>query len=138
MTTGEILRHAREARQITLEGAADITKIRRKYLEALEQEQFHILPDQIYGRWFLQTYARFLGLDPRELVKELEHPLYSDTNNDTKQPLSRTTVKNTGMKTALSIRKIEFQSRLGAGRDALIMAQIRERMAGRKRQEIIY
>lgn len=138
MTTGEILRQAREARQITLEGAADITKIRRKYLEALEQEQFHILPDQIYGRWFLQTYARFLGLDPKELVQELERPLDSDTCNDTRQPLTRTKVKNTGMKTALSMRKIESQSRLGAGRDALIMAQIRERMAGKKSQEIAY
>jgi len=46
------------------------TKIRAKYLRALENEEFSLLPGPTYVRTFLRTYAEFLGLDARRLVEQ--------------------------------------------------------------------
>lgn len=65
---GETLRRARLAKGITFEDAERVTRIPRKYLEALEQENFGILPAPVYARGFLRSYAGYLGLDPAELL----------------------------------------------------------------------
>src|SRR3954452_8584181 len=46
------------------------TKIRAKYLRALENEDFGMLPGPTFVKSFLRTYAEFLGLDPHVLVEE--------------------------------------------------------------------
>src|SRR5436190_20072433 len=46
------------------------TKIRAKYLRALENEEFGMLPGSTFVRTFLRTYAELLGLDPQRLVEE--------------------------------------------------------------------
>src|SRR3954452_3177839 len=46
------------------------TKIRAKYLRALENEEFGMLPGSTFVRTFLRTYAEVLGLDPQRLVEE--------------------------------------------------------------------
>ena len=46
------------------------TKIRGKYLRALEDEQFEVLPAQTYVKGFLRTYAEYLGLDGQLYVDE--------------------------------------------------------------------
>src|SRR3954464_7360557 len=46
------------------------TKIRAKYLRALENEEFGLLPGSTFVRTFLRTYAEVLGLDPHVLVEE--------------------------------------------------------------------
>lgn len=65
---GETLRRARQARGITIEDAERATRIPRRYLEALEQENFGILPAPVYARGFLRSYSGYLGLDPAELL----------------------------------------------------------------------
>ncbi len=65
---GETLRRARLAKGITFEDAERVTRIPRKYLEALEQENFGILPAPVYARGFLRSYAGYLGLDPGALL----------------------------------------------------------------------
>ena len=62
--TGELLRRVREARGLTLEAIADATKISKRYLEAIETEQFDALPALVYTRGFVQQLARQLKLDP--------------------------------------------------------------------------
>lgn len=69
MEIGQKLREARENRGITLEDVERETKIRRKYLQALEEEQFQILPGVVYAKAFLKTYASFLGLDASEVLE---------------------------------------------------------------------
>ena len=69
---GETLRRARQARGITVEDAERATRIPRRYLEALEQENYTILPAPVYARGFLRSYAGYLGLDPAALL-----PLFS-------------------------------------------------------------
>ena len=46
------------------------TKIRAKYLRALENEEFGMLPGPTFVKTFLRTYAEMLGLDPHVLVEE--------------------------------------------------------------------
>ncbi|MGD9404729.1 MAG: DUF4115 domain-containing protein [Anaerolineae bacterium] len=63
---GEWLRQRREELDISLEQAEADTRIRLRYLEALESEEFDALPDPVVGRGFLRNYASYLQLDPQE------------------------------------------------------------------------
>jgi cytoskeletal protein RodZ len=67
---GATLREARERRQLTWEQVEADTKIRAKYLRALEEEEFDSLPSGTYVRGFLRAYASYLGLDGRLFVDE--------------------------------------------------------------------
>jgi Helix-turn-helix domain/RodZ C-terminal domain len=67
---GTSLREARLRRGVDLPQVEQITKIRVKYLRALEDEQFEQLPSQTYVKGFLRTYAEYLGLDGQLYVDE--------------------------------------------------------------------
>jgi cytoskeleton protein RodZ len=68
-TIGEALRSAREAQGKSLDDAAVATRIRSRYLEALEQEQFGELGGSVYAKGFLRSYAGYLGVDPAPLLE---------------------------------------------------------------------
>ena len=70
-SVGQRLSEARLARGLSLSDAERQTRIARRYLQALEADQFGILPAPVYARGFLRNYARFLGLDDRELMAGL-------------------------------------------------------------------
>ncbi|MFZ5917976.1 MAG: RodZ domain-containing protein [Chloroflexota bacterium] len=70
---GQWLRQAREAKEFSLEKAEAETRIRIKFLAALEEGHFDDLPDEISARGFLRNYALFLGLDPTEALEKYEH-----------------------------------------------------------------
>lgn len=65
---GSLLSRAREARGLTLEDAERDTRISRRYLQALETEQFEVIPAPVYARGFLRSYSQYLGLDPAEAL----------------------------------------------------------------------
>ena len=67
-TVGEQLKQARLARGLTLEQAAQTTRIRRHYLEALERDDRGTLPSPVQGRGFLRLYAGYLDLPTEPLV----------------------------------------------------------------------
>jgi cytoskeleton protein RodZ len=69
---GETLREARIAAGIELDDAERTIRIRVRYLDALENEKWDVLPADAYVRGFLHTYADFLGLDGAALVEEYE------------------------------------------------------------------
>ncbi len=71
---GEILKKEREAQKITLEQVEETTKIRRKYLEAIEREAFEVLPGEVYVKGFVATYLKYLGIKNRPDVVELMKP----------------------------------------------------------------
>lgn len=73
---GETLKQARRARGISLEEAERDTRIVRSYLRALEQEEFTALPQPTVARGLLGLYARYLGLDPGEML--VYYPLEGD------------------------------------------------------------
>ncbi|HEU0072644.1 MAG TPA: helix-turn-helix domain-containing protein [Dehalococcoidia bacterium] len=66
---GNTLSRARRARAITLEDVERDTHVSKRYLEALENEDFTIFPAPVYARGFLRTYSRYLGLNPEELIR---------------------------------------------------------------------
>jgi cytoskeletal protein RodZ len=68
---GSSLRQARQSRSLDLQDVAQATRIRVKYLAALEDERFGQLPEEVYARAFLRTYADFLGLESEVFVAEL-------------------------------------------------------------------
>lgn len=71
-TIGPRLRAAREARNLTIEQAAQDTRISLRFLEALEREDFDELPAPVYVRGFLRSYGNYLGLEPQSLLDELD------------------------------------------------------------------
>jgi hypothetical protein len=66
---GNTLSRARRARAITLEDVERDTHVSRRYLHALENEDFTLFPAPVYARGFLRTYARYLGLNAEELLR---------------------------------------------------------------------
>ncbi|HXR26856.1 MAG TPA: RodZ domain-containing protein [Candidatus Baltobacteraceae bacterium] len=67
---GEVLLAAREAKGVDLYRAERDTKIRVKYLSALERSEFRELPGAVYTKGFLRNYAMYLGLDPDEVLDQ--------------------------------------------------------------------
>ncbi|MDO8672846.1 MAG: DUF4115 domain-containing protein [Dehalococcoidia bacterium] len=68
---GDTLRDARQRLKLSLDDVESATRIRKKYLIALEQEDFVRLPALIYARGFARTYAVFLGLDADAIADEV-------------------------------------------------------------------
>jgi cytoskeleton protein RodZ len=69
-TIGDTLREARMRQHLDIADVESRTKIRAKYLRALENEEFGMLPGPTFVKTFLRTYAEALGLDPQVLVEE--------------------------------------------------------------------
>lgn len=67
-SAGALLRRQRENRGLSLESAAEATKIGKNYLAALENDRYADLPSPAYLKGFLRTYAAYLGLDPEQLI----------------------------------------------------------------------
>jgi cytoskeleton protein RodZ len=69
-SVGNKLREARARRKLSLEEVEAETKIRTRYLQAIENEEWDQLPEDTYARAFIRTYGRFLGLDGDRLAEE--------------------------------------------------------------------
>ena len=67
---GNSLREARLRRGVEFAQVEQATKIRGKYLRAIEDEQFEVLPSETYVKGFLRTYAEYLGLEGQLYVDE--------------------------------------------------------------------
>ena len=90
-SVGEILKNTREAKGITIEQVAEATSIRVLYLEAIENEQFNLVPGEVYLKGFIRNYANYIGLNGPAMVekykeqveanKKHEHPVQADTND---------------------------------------------------------
>ena len=68
VSVGQYLQKHREESKIPLESMAGATKIRLANLQALERDEFHLLPAEAYARGFLRSYAKFIHLDPDKVV----------------------------------------------------------------------
>lgn len=68
---GKILKETREEKGISLEDVAGTTKIRQKYLEAIEDENFAVLPGEVYAKGFVIAYLKYLGIRDRADVVEI-------------------------------------------------------------------
>jgi cytoskeleton protein RodZ len=74
---GEVLKRARTRQKLDIHTVEQQTKIRTKYLRALENEEWEVLPGHPYAKGFLRTYAKCLGLDGNALVDEYRRTVES-------------------------------------------------------------
>lgn len=72
MQIGEILRAAREEKQLSLEDIQEITKIQKRYLAAIETDDYQLLPGKFYARAFIREFALAVNIDPLELLEEFD------------------------------------------------------------------
>ena len=71
-TFGERLKRERELREVSLAEVAKGTRIAERFLEALENEQWEKLPGGVFGRGFVRSIARYLGLSEENLLSEYD------------------------------------------------------------------
>lgn len=69
---GEVLRAQRERMGFSLEQAAEDTRIREKFLRALESGDYQTLPGAVYTKGFLRNYADYLALGPDQLIAQFQ------------------------------------------------------------------
>jgi cytoskeletal protein RodZ len=67
-TIGEQLKQARLEQKLTIKKASQATAVRAQFLEALEADEFALLPSPVQARGFLRIYASYLGMDANQLV----------------------------------------------------------------------
>jgi helix-turn-helix protein len=75
---GTILREARNRRKVDLSEVEATTRIRLRYLRAIESEDWSVLPGGVYTRGFIRTYASFLGLDGERLAEDYRQSVEGD------------------------------------------------------------
>ena len=77
-SVGEILKNTREAKGITIEQVAEATSIRVLYLEAIEKEQFKLIPGEVYLKGFIRNYANYIGLNGPAMVEKYKEQVEAD------------------------------------------------------------
>lgn len=80
-TVGQILSQSRNHKKLTLEQVEKATKIRLKFLVALEKDEFNKLPPGTFARGFIKNYASYLGLSGEEMLA-----FYRRQTNEEKAP----------------------------------------------------
>jgi cytoskeleton protein RodZ len=86
---GATLREARMRARIDISEVEARTKIRAKYLRAIENEEWDLLPGPVYVKSFLRTYGDFLGVDSRALVDEFKRQYERPSDQDVRPISSR-------------------------------------------------
>ena len=82
---GEVLRRTRTRQKMDIRTVEAQIKVRTKYLRALENEEWEVLPGPAYAKGFLRTYAQFLGLDGDALVDEYRRTVESSLGPEAPQ-----------------------------------------------------
>ena len=124
-TVGEILKQTREEQKLTLDEISVTTRIRVKYLSAIEADNYDVLPSSVQKKGFVRSYARALGLDPSPLIAQLrltieeesgepEYPEVVSAQSSTAaetQPLGEigTTLKTQRERLGFSLANVENQ-----------------------------
>jgi hypothetical protein len=85
---GSTLREARIRARIDMSEVETRTKIRAKYLRAIENEEWDLLPGPVYAKSFLRTYGDYLGLDSRMLVEEYKRRYEGPSDHEPPRPVA--------------------------------------------------
>jgi len=88
-TFGEELRQAREERGISLRQIADSTHIGVRFLQAIESDNYSILPGGIFNRSFVRSYARYIGIDEEQALTRYNQQLEEQGGEPPRAPAAR-------------------------------------------------
>lgn len=86
---GQMLKKARLDKGISLDQLEETTKIRKRYLEAIEEGDYKVLPGSFYVRAFIKSYAETVGLDPNEVLGLYGNAIPAPTQETTVEPIRR-------------------------------------------------
>lgn len=86
LTIGKILKQSREEQKLSLDEISVLTRIRVKYLAAIEADNFDVLPSSVQQKGFIRAYARALALDPSPLVARLRLSIDEEISSKPKSP----------------------------------------------------
>ncbi len=89
---GQMLRDAREAQGISLAEAEAQTRIRQKFIAAMEAEEWSLLPNDVTTRGFLRKYASYLGLEEEAALQRFQ----SQPNSAVAQPVLESPAERDG------------------------------------------
>jgi cytoskeletal protein RodZ len=110
-TVGQLLRAAREGLGISREEAAAATRIKPVFLAALEEDDYHLLPDERYLLRFLEEYAKFLNVDAQAAQRRFSEQIAPDPGSLVVFPVKRTvTVSLRGLVPALLLLAVVIPS----------------------------
>jgi cytoskeletal protein RodZ len=94
---GQLLKKARLEKGISLDDMQETTKIRKRYLEAIEDGNYKVLPGNFYVRAFIKSYSESVGLDPNEVLRLYRNVIPASKTENQVEPKPR---KRTGIKTS--------------------------------------
>ena len=91
------LKNHRESKSITLDEISEFTKINPKYLVAIEEGEFRVIPN-VYMRLFIRSYTKYIGVDHNQALADYElhttgkiQPKFSDENKSNNSSLEKNT-----------------------------------------------
>ncbi|TVX93921.1 helix-turn-helix domain-containing protein [Paenibacillus agilis] len=86
---GQMLKKARLEKGLSLDDVQEATKIRRRYLEAIEEGDYNVLPGSFYVRAFVKTYAETVGLNPDEILQYYRNTMPVEEQEQPVEPMIR-------------------------------------------------
>lgn len=86
---GQLLKKARLEKGLSLDDVQESTKIRKRYLEAIEEGDYKVLPGSFYVRAFVKTYAETVGLNPDEVLQYYRNDIPIAEPEKTIEPMIR-------------------------------------------------
>ncbi|PYI50434.1 helix-turn-helix domain-containing protein [Paenibacillus flagellatus] len=86
---GQLLKKARLEKGLSLDQLEELTKIRKRYLEAIEEGDYKVLPGNFYVRAFIKSYAETVGLDPNEVLDLYGKAIPTPTAETVVEPIRR-------------------------------------------------
>lgn len=86
---GQLLKKARLEKGISMDQLEEMTKIRKRYLEAIEEGEYKILPGSFYVRAFIKSYSESVGLDPNEVLGLYGKAIPAPTVEAVAEPIRR-------------------------------------------------
>ncbi len=91
---GSRLRMAREEKSLTLDELQAITRIQKRYLSAIEEGNFEVMPGKFYTRAFIKQYAEAVDLEPEVLFEEYKNEIPIAYEDDLPEQLTRVQSRN--------------------------------------------
>ncbi|WP_336772220.1 helix-turn-helix domain-containing protein [Paenibacillus sp. MMO-58] len=105
---GALLRKAREERGLTLDDVQEITKIRKRYLEAIESGDHSVLPGTFYLRAFVKNYCDAVGLDAEEVLRLYQHEIPASVTDQIVEAVPARQPKRVRTRSSERISKLGF------------------------------
>ncbi len=90
---GNYLKREREYRHITLDEVSKATKIQKYYLDAIERDEYKLLPGEAYLKGFVRSYAKYIGIEPDDAILRLEAFLKQNEAKKTPVPVKKNIIK---------------------------------------------